>query len=53
MNGETAFLESATAAHINAIPPENQVERLFADGVPFVRGRFPRSTVDDNECGFD
>ena len=53
MNDEIAFIESATAAQITAIPSENQVETLLADGVSCVRGRFPRSAVDDDESGVD
>ncbi len=53
MNDEIAFIESATAAEIAAIPSENQIEGLLADGVPCIRGRFPRPAVDDYECGVD
>jgi len=51
MNNEIVFIESRTAAKVAAIPPENQIEELFADRVPCVPGRFPRSAVDDYECG--
>lgn len=53
MNDEIAFIESATATKIAAIPSQNQIEGFLTDGVLRGRGGFPRSTVDDNECGVD
>jgi len=47
---EIAFVQSATAAQVAAIPSENQVEQSLADAAPCLRRRFPRSarlTIND------
>jgi hypothetical protein len=51
MNDEIRFIKSATTTEIAAIASQNQVKRLLTDGASLLRGRFPRSAANDNECG--
>jgi hypothetical protein len=53
MHDEIALIQDTTTTQVAAIPFENEVDRLFADGIRCGLGGFLYPPVDDNECGID